>query len=61
MKTKKFNKKLTLNKTTVSDLTDKEMLSAKGGDSQWYPGCWSTHTCYIVNCDSNLSCVLCPE
>jgi len=61
MKAKKFDKKLNLNKTTISDLTKTEMQSAKGGDSQWYPGCWSTYTCYITPCDTDLSCILCPD
>ena len=31
MKTKRFNKKLSLNKTTISNLNNNEMISVKGG------------------------------
>lgn len=64
MKTKKFNKVLTLNKTTISDLNSDQMNAAKGG--YWYTG--FDYTCYtwcqcqtnFFHCKTNLSycCVL---
>jgi natural product precursor len=37
MKTKKFNKKLGLNKTTISNLSNNQMRAMKGGVQTDYP------------------------
>ncbi len=39
MNTKKFGKKLVLNKKTISDLTNKEMQNAYGGAPTWWHSC----------------------
>ena len=50
MKPKKFNKVLTLNKTTISDLNVDQMNEAKGG--YWYTRV--ANTCYTwCGCDTN--------
>ena len=55
MKTKKFHKKLALNKKTIADLGGKEMSGLKGGkilptEPTWMtcPGACQTH--YIATC-----------
>ena len=59
MKTKKFSKKLSLNKTTVSTLQNFQLQEIKGG------GCNSGITCEWSYCDDNsllVTCIaeLCP-
>lgn len=53
MKTKKFNKKLTLNKETVTNLSDIDLKSINGG----LPGfSWETGCTNETNCDSINQC-----
>jgi len=47
MKTKKFSKKLILNKKTVADLNNKEMREVVGGDS-WTRCCFTYSNWPIV-------------
>lgn len=62
MKPKKLEKKLSLNKATIARLQDSDMNGIKGGDSQVYPGCWSTITCQYWICNSDITCVrFCPD
>jgi len=49
MKTKKFNRKLVLNKKTITNLTTQKMEAIRGGDGTQF---WKD-TCY-------LSMVICP-
>ena len=57
MKTKKFNKRLTLNKKTVSDLNDKEMKDLHGGAGT-FGSC--AYTC--SPCDTRFqTCLPCPR
>jgi len=55
MKPKHLNKKLTLNKQSISDLSRPEMHHVKGG---FDPLPTSTYTC--IFCDSNASCTQGP-
>jgi hypothetical protein len=48
MKTKKFSKKLSLNKKTIAHLNDAHMTEVKGGEDTGQTGCILcavTHTC----------------
>jgi hypothetical protein len=56
MKTKKFEKKLTLNKKTVADLANSEMNKANGGGLVLPTLRKCTYSCEITNCDSNPCC-----
>jgi hypothetical protein len=49
MKTKKFNKRLALNKKTIADLNDSQKDAVYGGDlaSKLFSACCPTaHTCF---------------
>jgi hypothetical protein len=52
MKTKKFEKKLVLNKKTVSDLNPTQMSDAQGGISglPTCAACTQPHTCQTLCC-----------
>ncbi len=59
MRTKKFNKKLSLNKKTIAVLNNGELDSAKGGGT-------NAGTCYLSECrtdpgycNTKLSCLFC--
>jgi len=54
MKTKKFNKRLSLNKKTIADLNGKEMKNAIGGVSGVDTTCLETRliTCGVKSCGS---------
>jgi hypothetical protein len=68
MKTKKFNKKLALKKTTVSNLQETELLNVRGGTGSFT--CWWDYMCNSVfDCGAtNMSdcytgptyCPMCP-
>lgn len=65
MKTKKINKKLTLNKQTISSLNKDEMVSARGGEftlgETRFCSCECTdprNTC--VTLATVCSCYICP-
>ncbi len=51
MKTKRFEKKLRLNKVTLANLDPSEMNKAKGADDYTNPG-WNTidKRCHIASC-----------
>jgi natural product precursor len=51
MKTKKFNKKLALNKNTIANLGNQEMISVKGGE-------FTDDTC--GSCYPQTFCMGCP-
>ncbi len=68
MKSKKSMQKLMLNKKTVSNLNQADMLYARGGSDSEYPQCLPTDTCTLGLCDptdlcqttdSNNSCAVC--
>lgn len=48
MKAKKFNKKLALNKKTISNLNSLEQSMVKGG--------WITYTCPNTGCNTDYKC-----
>ena len=52
MKTKKFNKKLGLNKKTIADLNEPDMQSLRGG-TQSYDTCGFTR---IWECPTDFTC-----
>lgn len=52
MKTKKFERKLTLKKTTVTNLDEQEMDEVNGGDTYW-----TASFTYSCSCNSVCSCV----
>jgi len=53
MRTKKFNKKLNLNKKTIADLDPKKMNGIKGGAPSAFPsGCCSEY----VTCGDTCGC-----
>jgi natural product precursor len=54
MKSKTFNKKLSLNKKTVVNLEGKEMTEVLGGDV-WSKLVWSCSNC-VTRCGSNPCC-----
>jgi natural product precursor len=56
MKTKKFEKKLSLNKKTIADLDSKEMGAVKGGYKLTIPTCIITCTRLGTICNSNPCC-----
>jgi hypothetical protein len=53
MKTKKFSKKLVVNKTTISNLNQEQLNDVKGGVYTQFPSC--NPTC-SVNRTSKLDC-----
>lgn len=58
MKTKKLQKKLSLNKNTIVDLHDHEMRSAKGGtNTMCCPTDASINSCEVY-CDTIEQCTL---
>ena len=67
MKTKKFNKKLSLNKKTIADLNEEEMKKAIGGVSGVDTTCLETMliTCGVQSCGTicftlpNKACISC--
>ncbi len=54
MKTKRFNRKLQVNKQTISNLSVEEKAHLRGGDRESVPGGCTGITCDL--CDSNISC-----
>ena len=57
MKTKKFSKKLTLNKRTVSDLNGNELKKVKGGIPTFpIPGC----PIYVIETSNGGMVCACP-
>jgi len=62
MKTKKFSKKLSLHKETVTQLAKEELELAKGGWSVYWSGCWSCAPCRTVDtgCYPNCTVPYCP-
>ena len=56
MKAKKFNKKLSLKKTTISNLSGLEMGVAKGGIYSELP--CSGETCFVSVCTCDLACTV---
>ena len=56
MKTKRFEKKLSLNKKTVSNLSNVEMIDVKGGATQNV----CTNPCNTKNQCETLPITLCP-
>ncbi len=69
MKSKKFNKKLVLNKTTVSNLQETEMLNVRGGTGSftcfWDYLCNSYNECgatFVSECWTGATyCPMCPR
>lgn len=59
MKPRKLNKKLSLNKKTVVDLSGSKMNNVKGGTNTAHTMCWG-NTCYLV-CETHYkeTCVTC--
>ena len=56
MNTKKFNKRLFLNKKTIADLNGKEMSDVYGGiGPTWYPNTCGPGSCIIgpSNCNTD--------
>ncbi len=53
MKNKKFNKKLSLNKQTITDLSSQELKNAKGGISRPIYICMATN---FETCTCEISC-----
>lgn len=51
MKTKKFNKKLSLGKRTVSDLNTNEMLNVNGGGETMTQVCFSCVVTCMTLCE----------
>ena len=50
MKTKRYDKRLKLNKKTITELSEKDMNRAFGGQETIAgPRCVSVYTCYPVN------------
>jgi hypothetical protein len=62
MKTKKFNKKLVLNKSTIADLAGGQMNKVKGGETE--PKlCYQTQFCTTLAghiCDNTCACTTQP-
>jgi bacteriocin-like protein len=54
MKTKTFKTKLSLNKKTVSNLSNNELSQVKGGGTRL--GCWLYETCEFYTCDCTFYC-----
>ena len=52
MKTKKFNKRLNLNKKTITDLNDSDMIKVKGG-------CY--YTMHISGCPTGYTYIKCTD
>ncbi len=65
MKSKAFSKKLSLNKTTVSNIKDQEMVKVVGGGVT-NDGCKTVYYtyCYEISCAGtcyvSCSCNICP-
>jgi natural product precursor len=51
MKPKKFDKKLTLNKKTISNLANGEMNDVYGGRPHTYQPCTNGTACVTCTCD----------
>ncbi len=54
MKAKKFSKKLSVKKATISDLNGREMNEAVGGHTGYFTKCFD-YTCGYT-CDATCSC-----
>ncbi len=50
MKTKKFDRKLSINKSTVTDLQRSEMNNVKGGRVTWIQGCTNIYCNTVISC-----------
>ena len=59
MKTKKFNKKLTLKKVTVADLRHSQMSEIQGGDNT-PASCLEYLTCTCTNYEPTCPKITCP-
>ncbi|MGD2091702.1 MAG: class I lanthipeptide [Candidatus Aminicenantes bacterium] len=57
MKTKKFSKKLKINKTTVANLSEHAMYKVKGGSR---PGSYCPTVCGIISCPPEETKCKCP-
>jgi hypothetical protein len=63
MKTKRFEKKLNINKKTISDLNNQSMNSVRGGLLYTHDECFSGTDCYQTQnpCDTRWkTCKICP-
>jgi hypothetical protein len=57
MKTKAFKTKLSLNKKTISHLSNQDMNGIKvGGITDTRAGCWLYETCEFYTCDCTFYC-----
>lgn len=59
MKKRVLDKKLTLNKKTVSDLNTGDMVVVKAGCVDTYPSCVPTYTRCQTECPSGFMCNYC--
>lgn len=72
MKTKKFGRKLALNKKTIGNLSNVQLGKVRGGESGFQTGCCQTviticvctfytcNTCAGLTCDDKITCP-CPS
>ena len=59
MKIKKVNKKLMLNKTTVSNLDNRQMVIVKAGEEETAAGIFTCDSCLVCPTDVGATCISC--